>query len=108
MHRFRIDEIAVSPVLTIEQIKERALPILTQHGISEVYLFGSYARGEAKETSDVDIYCDSGTIRTLIDQGFLEEELENELGKKVDLLFIGSKMDDHFAKQLEADKIRLR
>lgn len=28
--------------------------------------------------------------------------------KEVDLLFVGSEMDDHFAKQLEADKIRLR
>ena len=31
-----------------------------------------------------------------------------DLRKEVDLLFIGSEMDDHFAKQLEVDKIRLR
>ena len=71
------------------------------------YLFGSYARGEAKNSSDVDIYCERGDIKTLIDQGFLEEELENALGKEVDIVFIGSRMGDYFREQLEGDKIRL-
>ena len=94
-------------VLTIKQIKDRILPILAKYNIFEVYLFGSYARGEAKNTSDVDIYCESGDIKTFIDQGFLEEELEEALGKKVDILFIGTRLNDFFKEQLEADKIRL-
>ena len=93
--------------LTIKQIKDRILPILTKHNIHEVYLFGSYARGEAKNTSDVDIYCESGDIETLIDQGYLEEELEESLGKKVDILFIGTRLNDYFKEQLERDKIRI-
>lgn len=94
-------------VLTIKQIKERILPVLANHGINEVYLYGSYARGEAKNTSDIDIYCEPGDIKTFIDQGFLEEELEEALGKKVDLLFIGTTLNDFFKEQLEGDKIRL-
>ena len=94
-------------VLTIKQIKDRILPILAKHNIFEGYLFGSYARGEAKNTSDVDIYCESGDIKTFIDQGFLEEELEETLGKKVDILFIGTRLNDFFKEQLEADKIKL-
>lgn len=94
-------------VLTIKQIKDRILPILAKHGIHEVYLFGSYARGEAKNTSDVDIYCESGDVKTFIDQGFLEEELEEALGKKVDILFIGTKIDSYFEEQLNIDKIRI-
>lgn len=94
-------------VLTLKQIKDKVLPILSQHHINEVYLFGSYARGEAKNTSDVDIYCESGDIKTFIDQGFLEDELEEALGKEVDIIFIGSRMDDFFKKQLEEDKIRI-
>lgn len=94
-------------VLTIKQIKERILPILAKHNINEVYLFGSYARGEAKATSDVDIYCEAGDIKTFIDQGFLEEELENSLGKKVDILFIGTKVSDFIKEHLEVDKIKL-
>jgi len=94
-------------VLTIKQIKDKILPVLFKHSIHEVYLFGSYARGEAKNTSDVDIYCEPGNIKTFIDQGFLEEELEEVLGKKVDLLFIGTRLNDYFKEQLEGDKIRL-
>ena len=95
-------------ILTIKQIKERILPILAKHSIYEIYLFGSYSRGEAKNTSDVDIYCEAGDIKTLIDQGFLEDELEKALGKDVDIVFIGSQMDEFFKTQLEEDKIRLR
>lgn len=94
-------------ILTIKQIKDRILPILAKHGINEVYLFGSYARGEAKSTSDVDIYCRAGDVKSFVDQGFLEEELEKALGKSVDLLFIGSRMDEYFKAQLDGDKIRL-
>ena len=93
--------------LTIKQIKERILPILAKHNIHEVYLFGSYARGEANNKSDVDIYCEPGDINTFIEQGYLEDELEEALGKEVDLIFIGSTLDEYFKEQLEGDKIRL-
>lgn len=94
-------------VLTIKQIKDKMLPIMAKHQIKEVYLFGSYSRGEAKNNSDVDIYCSSGDIKTLLDQGYLEEELKKALGKEVDIVFIGSQMNDFFRQQLEGDKIRL-
>lgn len=93
--------------LTIKEIKKRILPILSSHNIHEVYLFGSYARGEAKSTSDVDIYCERGDIKTFIQQGFLEDELTQALEKDVDLIFIGTKFNDYFKEQLETDKIRL-
>ena len=94
-------------VLTIKEIKMRILPILSEYNIREVYLFGSYARGEANKDSDVDIYCEKGNIKSLIDQGFLEEKLQNALGKEVDVVFVGSRMDDFFKSQLEGDKIRI-
>ena len=84
------------------------LPILAKHNIHEVYLFGSYARGEANNKSDVDIYCEAGDINTFIEQGYLEDELEEALGKEVDLIFIGSTLDDYFKEQLEGDKIRIK
>ena len=102
-----IDEDINPSVLTIKQIKDRVLPVFKKHSINEVYLFGSYARGEANKDSDVDIYCESGDVKTFIDQGFLEDELRNALGKEIDLVFIGSTMDDYFREQLEGDKIRI-
>ena len=94
-------------ILTLKEIKDRILPILAKHEIKEVYLFGSYARGEANKNSDLDIYCEKGDINSLIQQGILEDELQSALGKEVDIVFIGSRMNDFFRKQLEGDKIRI-
>ena len=94
-------------VLTIKQIKERIKPIMVRHGIKNVYLFGSYARGEANSNSDVDIYCDSGDVDTLFKAVAFNDELEKALGKKVDVVTIGSRMHDYFKKQLEEDMIKI-
>lgn len=102
-----IEEDIEASVLTIKQIKEIILPILAQHHIYEVYLFGSYARGEASRDSDVDIYCENGNIKGLIDHGFLEEKLEKALGKEVDLLFFNTTMSDFLKANMEKDLIKL-
>ena len=94
-------------VLTIKQIKERIKPIIERHGIKTVYLFGSYARGEANSNSDVDIYCDRGDVDTLFKAVAFNDELEKALGKKVDVVTIGSRMHDFFRQQLEEDMIKI-
>ena len=94
-------------ILTIKEIKNRIRPVVEKHRIKDVYLFGSYARGEANENSDVDIYCSSGDVETLLDEVGLVEELEEALGKNVDVVTIGSEMQDFFRQQLEEDKIRI-
>ena len=94
-------------ILTIKEIKNRIRPVVEKHHIKDVYLFGSYARGEANENSDVDIYCSSGDVDTLFKEVDLIRELEEALGKKVDVVTIGSKMHDFFRQQLEEDKIKI-
>jgi predicted nucleotidyltransferase len=42
-------------MLTIEMIKARAIPILERYGVNRAYLFGSFARGEQNQNSDIDI-----------------------------------------------------
>ena len=95
------------PILTIKQIKERIKPVMEKHGIKNVYLFGSYSRGEAKSTSDVDIYCEKGDVDNLYKAVDFDEELEKALGKKVDVVTIGSRMHDYFKKQIEEDMIKI-
>lgn len=94
-------------IYTIKGIKTIIKPILNKYGITEIYLFGSYARGEAKESSDIDIYCNKGNIKTFIDQGLLEDELEKALNKKVDIVFDSSYIDDYFKMQIMEDMIKL-
>ena len=96
-----------SSVLTIKQIKQFIKPVMEKHHITDVYLFGSYARGEARSDSDVDIYCSEGDVETLYDEADFIEELQTALGKKVDVVTIGSKMSAYFKKHLEEDMIKL-
>ena len=94
-------------VYSLKEIKRIIKPILNKYGINDIYLFGSYARGEAKSNSDIDIYCDKGNIKTLIDQSELEEELENALNKEVDIIFTTSILDEYFKEQIKEDMIKL-
>ena len=102
-----INEDINKKVYTLKEIKRIIKPILNKYGISDIYLFGSYARGEAKSNSDIDIYCDKGNIKTLIDQGELEEELESALNKEVDIIFTTSILDEYFKEQIKEDMIKL-
>ena len=94
-------------VYSFEEIQRRVLPIVEKYRIPAMYLFGSYARGEAKESSDIDIYCNKGNIKTFIDQGLLEDDLEEALNKKVDIIFDSSYIDEYFKKQIMEDIIKL-
>ena len=94
-------------IYSIKKIKQIIKPILNKYGIFEIYLFGSYARGEANKDSDIDIYCEKGKIKTLIDQGRLEEELEKSLNKKVDIIFTSATLKDYFKQQIMEDLIKL-
>lgn len=96
-----------SSVLKLSDIKRILKEVLGKYGVNRIFLFGSYARGEANRYSDVDILCDKGDISTLFKQGMVEEELEEKLGKKVDLIFTDSYLPDHFKKAIERDLIEL-
>ena len=94
--------------LTIKQIKDIVKPILNKYGIFEIYLFGSYARGEANKDSDIDIYCEKGNLNTLFKIGYVFEELKTALNKEVDLVFIGSDFDDdEFEEDLKRDYFKI-
>ena len=74
-------------VLTQTQIRNLCEPIFKEYQISYAYLFGSYAKGKAKETSDVDILV-SSEVKGLKFYGFVEK-IQGVLHKKVDILDVG-------------------
>ena len=96
-----------SSVLTIKEIKNRIRPVVEKHHIKDVYLFGSYARGEANADSDIDIYCSSGDVDSLFKRAGLLRELTQALGKEVDVVTIGTKLKDRFKKNIEEDMIKI-
>ena len=46
-------------IYTIEEIRNRVLPVIQKYNIPAMYLFASYARGEATEESDLDFLVDT-------------------------------------------------
>ena len=72
--------------LTIEEIKEKAIPILRNAGIKRSSLFGSYVRGEEHERSDVDLLVEYPENTSLFDVIALKHKLEASLGTSVDLV----------------------
>jgi uncharacterized protein len=55
-------------------------------GASKVGIFGSYARGEEKKKSDIDVLVDFTDRKSLLQMVQIEQDLSEELGIKVDLL----------------------
>jgi len=75
----------ISKELTLKQIAKIAIPILKRNGIKKAGIFGSYARGEARKKSDIDIL-----VQPPKGMGFqfasLEITLSEKLHRKVDLV----------------------
>ena len=73
-------------VYTINELSRVISPIAERHNVSRVYLFGSYARGEADDKSDIDLRIDAEQLKTLFALGGLYADLEEALGKTLDLV----------------------
>jgi len=70
----------------IEEIKQKILPILRRHGVKKAGIFGSIVRGEAREDSDIDILVEIESDISLLDFVGLKLEIEEALGRKIDLV----------------------
>ncbi|MDX9888291.1 MAG: nucleotidyltransferase domain-containing protein [Anaerovoracaceae bacterium] len=75
-----------SEIISVEQIKEKMVPILRNYPVKKAILFGSFAKGEASVTSDIDLYIDTnGKLRGLDFVGLIET-LVDTLGIDIDLI----------------------
>ena len=73
-------------MLTLDEIKRRLSPFINEYGISKAGIFGSYARNQASEGSDLDLIIDFQKEFGLIKLLNLKLLLEEKLGKKVDII----------------------
>ncbi len=69
----------------ISQKRDAILRIAERFGATNVRLFGSVARGDADQNSDIDLLVDFAAGRTLLDHAALMLQLEELLGQKVDV-----------------------
>jgi uncharacterized protein len=66
--------------------RDQILRLATLHGARNVRVFGSFARGDAQPESDVDLLIDLDPARSLLDRIALKQDLEDLLGRRVDVL----------------------
>ncbi len=92
-------------ILTLEYIQEVVCQLGEQYGAERIWLFGSYARGEATKDSDVDLRIDKGRIFGLEYVG-LVLDLEKTLGVSVDLLESNS-VQEYFKERITKEEILL-
>lgn len=81
-------------MLTIEEIRDKIAPVAIEYGLRQVYLFGSYARGEANEDSDVDLLVETPTIYGLFAKERLRSALEDTLLLPVDIVLMNCFVED--------------
>ena len=100
-------------ILDIESIKMLVLPVAKKFEIKKIYLFGSYARGEARADSDVDFLIDGGNYKGLIEYSNLIISFKKALGKEVDLVTTAALNDDkttsgiRFKENVKKDRIKI-
>ena len=72
-------------IYTLDDIEAKIIPIAKQYNISKVYLFGSYARGEEDENSDIDIALELEDVSKYMD---IYGNLSSIFGGNVDILLV--------------------
>ena len=91
-------------MLTQDEIREAVRTIASKYKIENVYLFGSYARGDATEDSDCDLRIVGGDIRSLFQLSGLYLDFKEALGKTVDLV-ITKNMTESFYDLIKDEEI---
>lgn len=72
----------------LEVITTKIIPILRKHGVVHASIFGSYARGDYKKNSDIDILVEfqQGMKRSLLDIVELKQCMEDDTGRTIDIV----------------------
>ncbi len=100
-------------VYSFEEIVERVRPVAEKYGLRSVYLFGSYARGDADDDSDVDLLVDAENVHGLCFCG-MWEDFRDALEKEVDMVTLnslerqrGTELGGRFVEEVELDRRKI-
>jgi predicted nucleotidyltransferase len=96
----------VPHVYSLDELKEAIKPIAQRYNLLRVYLFGSYARGEAGLKSDVDLRIDFEEPYGYFTFFTIQTDLEDSLMKHVDLVTAGG-LDSDFLERIKEEEILL-
>lgn len=91
-------------IYSLDEIKAIAAPIAKQYDVAALYLFGSYARGEATSQSDLDFRIEKGQLRSLFQLAGMQLALESGFQKKLDLL-TSQNIDPDFLAAIQPEEV---
>lgn len=91
----------------IIKIQKKIAPILKEYNITKAGIFGSYARGDFKRQSDVDILIELDEKYSLYDLIGIKQRLEKVLRKKVDLVEYET-IRKELKKRILGEEVRIR
>jgi len=91
---------------TVRQHRDAILAIAKRYGASDIRIIGSVARGEATESSDLDLIVRFEPDRSLFDHGGLLMDLQDLLGVKVDIISEGG-MRERFRNHVMREAVAL-
>jgi predicted nucleotidyltransferase len=94
----------LSHIFSTDEIRANVEPIAKEYGVERVLLFGSYARGEATDESDIDLRIDKGRITGLFRLCGFHYDLEQKFGIQVDVLTTGA-LDEEFLQEISSEEI---
>lgn len=92
-------------MFTINEIKEKAIPVAKSYGIDELSLFGSYSRNEQNENSDVDFFIKSGGLRGYFAYFNFVNDLEKTFNCHVDVIMDGIEDKDFLNRIIKDRKV---
>ena len=90
----------------LQEKRDNILKIASQHGAFNIHIFGSVARGEETEDSDIDFLVEMEVGRNLLDRIGLIQDLEDYLGYKVDVATVKS-LRKHFKEKILKEAVPL-
>lgn len=91
---------------TIDELKNIIAPIAEKYRIAQVYLFGSFARGDYNDRSDIDIRIEKGKLKGMFALCGFYTEVSDALDRRVDVLTTGS-LSDEFLESIKKDEVML-
>ena len=90
----------------VSTIKKIITPIARSYGVKRIYLFGSYAKGNATENSDIDLLIEKGKPMSLLKLSGMRQSVEVALELPVDLVST-SGIEDEFYQEIAGTEILL-
>lgn len=94
-------------VIAIDDIREALSEILPSYHVRRAYLFGSQARGDATQESDVDLAFEEYVPYTLADLHSIEAALKARLGTDVDIISYPGIRSRLFRRSADRDKVEV-